>query len=96
MPNFSQTTVNLGDVKEHSYNTAIFYKTPECKEIKTISPGCGCTTANNEVNFISTVYKAEAVPKQAGSSAPVQKGITVEYADGTRDQLTIVGTLIKK
>lgn len=93
--NFIQTSLDIGTVKEFSSNPAVFYKTPECKKIKSLEPGCQCTTVSNETGFIKTTYVAEIVPPQNGNSVAVRKGITVTFEDGTQERLQIVGILTK-
>ena len=95
MSNFKQTVIDLGTVKEHSINPAVFYKTPDAKPIVSATPACQCTAITVEQDHISTSYHANVVAEQSGGSMPINKRITVVFNDGTQEILSIVGTLSK-
>lgn len=96
--NWKQYTVNIGYVKEKTSRLVKFESTRPL-DIQHISPGCSeCTKfIDYKDNILTFRYDASSFPVHLlpEKESPIRKYVTVYYEDGSREELTFVGFLIR-
>lgn len=96
--NWKQYTVNIGYVKEKT-SRLVKFESKIPLQIQHISPGCSeCTKfIDYKDNILTFRYDASSFPVHLlpEKESPIRKYVTVYYEDGSREELTFVGFLIR-
>ena len=97
MNNWKNYTVNIGHVKQNTSKTFTF-ESIKPLDISRVQPSCGSCTKflDYKDNILTIKYDALMYPVHLTSKEQViNKGLTVYYEDGTKDELKFVGFLTR-
>lgn len=97
MNKWNKYTVNIGNVKQKT-SVIVKYESTIPLAIQHVSPGCTeCTKfMDYKDNILTVKYFAPELSRHLmGKPQVINKGLTVYYEDGTKDELKFVGFLTR-
>ncbi|MCE7039244.1 hypothetical protein [Dyadobacter sp. CY312] len=92
------TTLNIGTRKSGVTVDVYFIKTPECPKITSMTADCGCSTPRDIGDSVLVKYTpgqlAEGVIASGQNSQNVQKGVLVEFENGTSEKIYFLAKIV--
>lgn len=90
---WKKTVVNFGSIRRNKSKQIVFEALPTVPQIVELIPSCGCTKASFDPvgRKLTVTYNSGEIPKQVAGDQPVNKSVTVVYADKTVETLYIKG-----